>query len=1148
MITLTETQQGIVDNTAPGRKWLFTVTPTAAIDGTAVFYWSLAAFTFDEQAYTSTIIPESFGGVKETRARSEHGIQAPDETSFEIVFDYDHADDFVGASVRLDLVMSDDENEEIIRTYKFVVKRCDPEYGKLRFTCVDFVQKYIDGYYPNTPLVKDLFPSADGLDDNLCVPVPFGTAYVPLRSVYISGDGRYYVLGPASGKTYTISAVHTPSNGWASNSEWDDSYTFTQASKTDRDSVDWRVFSPIIIDADNDGTLDSAGLFNSNGTILDVPTEFYEAATQTTTSPADIIAAVLEDFGIDSGDIDTGVGSTFATAATTFASWGLTWNGAFYTKETRRTVLSRLLNMCHSTLRVTDKIELHVLSKASQKTITKSSVVRKADKGFGSFKTSAITQTVSDSAYVSYTESGKPQDVLVKVKTPVKASTSSPSNETLEFPFVQTSGYAQKLGTLCIQRKYLQEKKESFSAKPNLVALQPNDFITLNDPYYGGSHVVLIDEMKINNDGSIDFICIKFSDAIDDWVDLTPDTIVTAVDDSSNLWTQVYAGPDSTVSGGVVPNVLPGRLWIGEGAILLDGPNKAISINDATFGNEGLQVEYNAGSPQVYIGDGADEFFRYRYVDEIPKLSWKAENTELDENGNLICSSGLIGGFTISGTDGLYAGAAATRVQMKAGSGFWAGATAFGDAPFSVDQSGALKSTSADIGGWSVDATKISITGLELDSDNNRFRAYTDDNYIDLTAAGLTGYDSVLGTTFKIPTNGDAPEFSSGVIKESEYQIYTSGVIKTAATPATSGGLLINNTKLIAYDDTPTKFLEFIYSGTDKGDVYIGDYDNDNSGLKYDHSAGTLNYRGDVSIDSGGDISLVGSDTDPGKIHFVGSSYECNLGLNAAGTALSLIPDDDNEIDLYLGSAQGLYWHGANRFDSIYMDAVYNLRERLYYSHSFNTEVTHDYNPTAGATKITMRANSLTTTLSAQTWVQVYSNGDTSEEIVTINGQELTPYADNATDIGTSSRAWKDIYYYTAYDQCHVYDDLDDIGILTGSYVPLLDEKGQTVTDEYGHAKLDLARLPDFLTNKKKLAADLSKRSGTEINVDTLNAILEGAEPIVLKVQEESECKEITLNKKEAYRRLYRDQGKVLDIAIGAIKKLTARVEALESA
>lgn len=45
--------------------------------------------------------------------------------------------------------------------------------------------------------------------------------------------------------------------------------------------------------------------------------------------------------------------------------------------------------------------------------------------------------------------------------------------------------------------------------------------------------------------------------------------------------------------------------------IILDSSNKAISINDATFGNLGIQLQYNAGTPRAYIGNGTNQYFQF---------------------------------------------------------------------------------------------------------------------------------------------------------------------------------------------------------------------------------------------------------------------------------------------------------------------------------------------------------------------------------------------------------------------------------------------------------------------------------------------------------------------------------------------------------
>jgi len=150
-------------------------------------------------------------------------------------------------------------------------------------------------------------------------------------------------------------------------------------------------------------------------------------------------------------------------------------------------------------------------------------------------------------------------------------------------------------------------------------------------------------------------------------------------------------------------------------------------------------------------------------------------------------------------------------------------------APFRVASDGALTATNAtitgtitadsgSIGGWTVGTDSIYKGGLTLDSTNTRIRATSGANYVELSATGLTGYSSTLGTTFSIPVDGSAPTFSSGTIKEATYEIYTNGVIKTAADPATSGGVLINNAGISLYDTTG---IRTFYADASTGDVSL---------------------------------------------------------------------------------------------------------------------------------------------------------------------------------------------------------------------------------------------------------------------------------------------------------------------------------------
>jgi hypothetical protein len=83
--------------------------------------------------------------------------------------------------------------------------------------------------------------------------------------------------------------------------------------------------------------------------------------------------------------------------------------------------------------------------------------------------------------------------------------------------------------------------------------------------------------------------------------------------------------------------------------------------------------------------------------------------------GTIEASAGEIGGFTIDATEGIYAGAAETRVQMKPGAGIWTGATAIGDAPFSVTNAGVLKAISGKVGNWNIDSDSIYV-GTKYDT------------------------------------------------------------------------------------------------------------------------------------------------------------------------------------------------------------------------------------------------------------------------------------------------------------------------------------------------------------------------------------------------------------------------------------------------
>jgi len=303
MLSLNSTQQTIRDASSKLVSWLFTVTTT---DET-VYRWATAEKTYGSDTFSAKILPNSFSGIVLNRAKSESGLQTPSIITFKVSNADGNltADHFIDATVLVQLVVSDYTNEDVLAQWKFKVKRCDEVYKELTFEAEDFLRSVLRGDYPNTPLLTELFPTDNTLPEDWCVPVPIGTCFIPLVSVY-SGGSRYYLLGP-SDKTYTIAKVRSPrrvgyKTDWSSGN-----FSFNQSTITADDGNTYKVFQAIIADSDGDGTADSNGLFVEGDRVLPLPTKFSRDDTaqingsETGTHTGSNDSATLEDSGASWG-------------------------------------------------------------------------------------------------------------------------------------------------------------------------------------------------------------------------------------------------------------------------------------------------------------------------------------------------------------------------------------------------------------------------------------------------------------------------------------------------------------------------------------------------------------------------------------------------------------------------------------------------------------------------------------------------------------------------------------------------------------------------------------------------------------------------------------------------------------------------------
>ena len=786
--TFTTRQLAVIAATNKIVTWLFRVTDNLGTE----YHWStgtVAAGTGSitigaqespsiwthgewDTAHTFKIV--NFNGITLRRSKSEYGINAPNDVSFSIVNGSNTltASNFKGGIVRIALVVDDGSGKEVVGSWRFVIKSASPYNQQIDVTCEDFLQQYLRGTYPNTRLISEIFPANTDntiIKDNVCVPEVYGTAYIPLRSVY-AGSARYYLLGPATDKTYTISEVRNPRATGAKITWASPAFAMTQSTQST-----WRVFQPIISASTGGGAVDSPGLWENGDTFWDIPTKFSEVGTVSVTSPADVIRRVLLNMGVMDYDLN---GASFDTARTTFTSWGLEWNFAFYYKEDRAKVLSKLLAMCHCCLVVGEQISLQVLSAASVKTLTAVEVTKPDETGPSSFRyTDSLAEKVSDSGYVAWQQTGESQDLFLKAKVPAKSATDYPDSETIELPGVQDSQKIQKLGTLYYQRKLLKSADISANLKGTCLIVRPDDVVTVNYADFGGTYNVLTDEVTIKPDASMDIRAIKFSEVLDDWADLAPAAITVATDSTTNTYSPVYAGPDSPGSTNL-PNALPGRLRIGQTTnyILLD-PNSPLRISlyssdveRMRFGNLNGFLDYVTNLYGQAIGD-ATNYLKY------------------DPTNGLRISGALSAGTIDIG------GADASSFHVDANGNMWLGASTFDIAtnPFAVSNAGVLRAVSGTIGGWTLAATTLTGTGITLSSTGDAYLAIgttpptapTTGTGIFANKTGMFGLDA-NNQRFKLGTDGSGFLGASDIISWT-----TAGVVSIAGFGATNSAFSV---------------------------------------------------------------------------------------------------------------------------------------------------------------------------------------------------------------------------------------------------------------------------------------------------------------------------------------------------------------------
>lgn len=620
-------------NRALDTAWLFEVD---------TYYWSTQAITVNGQAYDAAVDPAAFDGVKISRAYNgadrihvleDLTIEIPDESG-----SYSSAD-FLGENLDLMAWIDDGTTSGIVRKFLYTVKSAKKVYNVLYLTLQDrFAYDDLEDLYPNNELVQDTWAS-DG-DSNLgyCMPVPFGTPFIPLPSVYIT-DQRYYVLGKTDG-TYTIIRTRSPES-WPK-SVWNSTeatlsspYTFPQSTKDT-----YRVFQAIIADGDEDGTPDSNGLFRDGNTFEPISTQYNRSDTSGTTNPVDIIIDLIF------------AGSTVPVASGTY---GLSprFEGAFTYNRPAYEWASEFLKASHAALfinNLTGAREVRQLTAQPKAVLDSSNIVS------DSFAYDPVADPDPyDGGYIQFPKAGEPQTKLYKYKVGLgDVASSNPTNDTLNLRYVDDTEEAQKLGILYFERKIDKQADINCEAWTSFINRNPDEVIKVSGDLYEGStaYNVVIQSVKITSDMLVQLDCEQFGHDLSNFSDLSPSALAIVEDDSTGTWTPVIVGPDGEDSLGNITNALVSHLRIRPGGTLIAGSldSDRVEISDSAI----TGISDSLGTTFELPTDGSAPTFASGYVKEVEFQMYTSgviqTNSAPATNGGLLINSTSLRGFNSSGT------------------------------------------------------------------------------------------------------------------------------------------------------------------------------------------------------------------------------------------------------------------------------------------------------------------------------------------------------------------------------------------------------------------------------------------------------------------------------------------------------------------
>ena len=269
--------------------------------------------------------------------------------------------------------------------------------------------------------------------------------------------------------------------------------------------------------------------------------------------------------------------------------------------------------------------------------------------------------------------------------------------------------------------------------------------------------------------------------------------------------------------------------------IVLDSSNKKISISDTTFGNTGVQLEHNSGTPRAFIGKSTAGFLKFDGTDlEVSssnfilgtsgsgagayvsasnsKLRISSSAFDLDDDGTFNFANGKLtfngSALTIDGTVNIGSTAAST-IETKA------------NAAQSATDVNTADKDDGTVGGWTISSTEIkSGTNLSL---NSSTKAISVNNATFGETGAQLQYNSGTPRFFVGNKTGGFLKFggSDVEISSSAFILGTSGSGVGAFVSASNNTLEISSSKFFLKHDGSLNIGDDNFTVATNGDVAV---------------------------------------------------------------------------------------------------------------------------------------------------------------------------------------------------------------------------------------------------------------------------------------------------------------------------------------